>query len=123
MQVRQEEEDVDKKGIAVGALALVAGLLASLELEGVALGWLVVTAPVWGGAILALVGATVHGAAMVGEALDQPTRADELTGAAWKAATELKRGKKRGSDVQGNGRGHGVCVQLCIATARPGTAH
>lgn len=97
MQVRQEEEDVDKKGIAVGALALVAGLLVSLQVEGVQLGLLVITAPVWGGVIVALVGATVREVSVVGGALDEPTQAGEVAGAAWAAASRMK-GRRDGRE-------------------------
>ncbi|MFC4158267.1 hypothetical protein [Chitinimonas lacunae] len=105
---------------AVGAVALVFGLLVGLQVEGVALGWLVVTAPAWGGVIVALVGATVREVSMVGGALDEPTRVDEVAGVAWAAASQIKkRGKNRArTDVGQAFGGYGVRLPLRGAATR-----
>ncbi|MFC4162005.1 hypothetical protein [Chitinimonas lacunae] len=111
------EKQNEKQEIVVAVLAMALGLLVSLELEIGTLGWLVVTAPTWGGAITALVMVTARDAAVVGEALDQPTQAGEVNAAVRAAAVKMKeRGKRGGSTIRQDLGGYGVRLQVrCTA--------
>ena len=104
---------------AVGAVALVFGLVAYQLVDGASLGVLV------GIALAALVALTAHDAVRVGEALDQPTRMDAVTVAAWAAAEELKKkGKKHArADVGQDERRARIRVQVYITAVRPSAAH